>query len=232
MFNLTNNFETPPSFLIWGINKTPRKTSKTLQPPLGHILLKSYMLDMGSDPYSECSFTAFFNNKNNNKIQRRFTNQQIESLETIFQTESKLEPRKKLQLAKDLGLQPRQVAIWFQNKRARWRSKQLEKDYNILKASYDSLSSRYDLLNREHQSLTHQVNKLREGIEKKAKSCSTGETSNNSMEEKVSDADSNMKQEYIEDEKMNNDMGFVENCRSNVESWDDLECDQWWDLWS
>ncbi|MFS7932015.1 putative transcription factor homeobox-WOX family [Helianthus anomalus] len=190
------------------------------------------MLDMGSYPDSECSFTAFLDNKNNNKIQRRFTNQQIESLETIFQTESKLEPRKKLQLAKDLGLQPRQVAIWFQNKRARWRSKQLEKDYNILKASYDSLSSRYDLLNREHQSLTHQVNKLREGVEKKAKSCSTGETSNNSMEEKVSDADSNMKQEYIEDEKMNNDMIFVENCRSNVESWDDLECDQWWDLWS
>ncbi|KAI7737239.1 hypothetical protein M8C21_012126 [Ambrosia artemisiifolia] len=191
------------------------------------------MLDMGSYQDSECSFTAFFNN-NNNKIQRRFTNQQIKSLETIFQTESKLEPRKKLQLAKDLGLQPRQVAIWFQNKRARWRSKQLERDYNILKASFDSLSSQYDLLNRENQSLIHQLNKLREGVQNKAKSCSTGETSTNSMEEKVSDADSSMKPEYIEDEKSNINMVFVEN-------WDDLKCDQlldddtsnqWWDLWS
>lgn len=116
------------------------------------------MLEMESYQNSDYNFTTFFNNNNNNnKIQRRFTNQQIKSLETIFQTESKLEPRKKLQLAKDLGLQPKQVAIWFQNKRARWRSKQLEKDYNILRASFDSLSSRYDLLNEENQSLTQQV---------------------------------------------------------------------------
>lgn len=116
------------------------------------------MFEMGSDPDSDC-FTTFFNtlSNNNNKIQRRFTNQQIKSLETIFQSESKLEPRKKLQLAKDLGLQPRQVAIWFQNKRARWKSKQLERDYNMLRASYDSLSSRFDILTKENQSLTLQV---------------------------------------------------------------------------
>lgn len=122
------------------------------------------MLDMGSDQDSDC-FSAFFNtlsnSKNNNKVQRRFTNQQIKSLETIFQFESKLEPRKKLQVAKDLGLQPRQVAIWFQNKRARWKSKQIEKDYSILKASYDSLSSKYDLLNIENQSLTQQVQSVK-----------------------------------------------------------------------
>ncbi|XP_076955722.1 homeobox-leucine zipper protein ATHB-12-like [Bidens hawaiensis] len=201
------------------------------------------MLDMESYQDSNCSFTTFFNNNNNNdnKIQRRFTNQQIKSLETIFQTESKLEPRKKLQLAKDLGLQPRQVAIWFQNKRARWRSKQLEQDYNVLKASFDSLSSRYELLSKENQLLTHQLNKLRELINKKEKSCSTGEASNNSIEEKVSDADSSMKTEYIEEYDHNNmNMVFVESCR-NADNWDDLQCDQlldddtsneWWDLWS
>ncbi|KAD3069035.1 hypothetical protein E3N88_36915 [Mikania micrantha] len=67
------------------------------------------MIDMGSYPDSDSSFTTCFFNDTHNKIQRRFTNQQIKSLETIFQTESKLEPRKKLQVAKDLGLQPRQL---------------------------------------------------------------------------------------------------------------------------
>ncbi|KAI3694010.1 hypothetical protein L1987_76968 [Smallanthus sonchifolius] len=187
------------------------------------------MLDMGSDPDSDC-FTTFFNTlstNKNNKIQRRFTNQQIKSLETIFQFESKLEPRKKLQVAKDLGLQPRQVAIWFQNKRARWKSKQLEKDYSILKASYDSLSSRYDLLNKENESLTQQLKKLHEVMKKKAKSSSSGDNSNNSSEEKVSDADSSLKQEYVE--------------HDHTDNWDDLECDhlldedtnnKWLEFWS
>ncbi|KAL8254135.1 hypothetical protein R6Q59_032356 [Mikania micrantha] len=185
------------------------------------------MLDMGSDPDSDC-FSTIFNtlSNNNNKIQRRFTDQQITSLETIFQFESKLEPRKKLQVAKDLGLQPRQVAIWFQNKRARWKSKQLEKDYNELRASYDSLSSSYDVLLSENQSLTQQLNKLHKLMEKKAKSSSSGLNTNNSSEEKVSDADSIMKPEYME---------------HDLNDWDDLECNQlldgdtsnqWLDFWS
>ncbi|KAI3494872.1 hypothetical protein L1887_36867 [Cichorium endivia] len=124
---------------------------------------------MLSDTDSDCFTTFFHINKTSNKIQRRFTDQQIKSLETIFRSESKLEPRKKLQVAKDLGLQPRQVAIWFQNKRARWKSKQLERDYNILRAGYDSLSSRFELLNRENQSLSLQLKKLHEVVEKKAK---------------------------------------------------------------
>ncbi|KAL0400546.1 UNVERIFIED_CONTAM: Homeobox-leucine zipper protein ATHB-7 [Sesamum latifolium] len=75
--------------------------------------------------------------KNTSKNARRFTNEQIRSLETIFEMETKLEPRKKLEVARDLGLQPRQVAIWFQNRRARWKSKQLEQEYKVLKTNYD-----------------------------------------------------------------------------------------------
>ncbi|KAK6155516.1 hypothetical protein DH2020_009764 [Rehmannia glutinosa] len=51
--------------------------------------------------------------KSKNNIARRFSDEQIKSLESIFKLEAKLEPRKKIQLARDLGLQPRQVAIWF-----------------------------------------------------------------------------------------------------------------------
>ena len=95
--------------------------------------------------------------KANNNNTRRFSDDQIKSLETMFESESRLEPRKKLQLARDLGLQPRQVAIWFQNKRARWKSKQLERDYGILQSNYNSLASRFEALKKEKQTLLIQV---------------------------------------------------------------------------
>lgn len=98
--------------------------------------------------------------KNKMKMKKRFNDDQIRSLETIFQSETKLEPRKKLQLARELGLQPRQVAIWFQNKRARWKSKQLEKDYSLLRSNYNTLASQFQTLNYEKQSLLAQVPSL------------------------------------------------------------------------
>lgn len=88
---------------------------------------------------------------------RRFSEDQIKSLESMFQTQTKLEPRQKLQLAKELNLEPRQVAIWFQNKRARWKSKQLEREYSALKADYDSLLSSFESLKQEKQVLLKQV---------------------------------------------------------------------------
>lgn len=102
--------------------------------------------------------------KRDNK--RRFSDDQIRSLELIFENETRLEPRKKLQLAKELGLQPRQVAIWFQNKRARWKSKKLERDYSILQDSYNSLASRFESLKKEKQALQIKVQQLKERIEK------------------------------------------------------------------
>lgn len=95
--------------------------------------------------------------KSNKNNKRRFSDEQIRSLETMFESEARLEPRKKLQLARDLGLQPRQVAIWFQNKRARWKSKQLERDYSILRSNYNSLASRFESLKKEKQALVNQV---------------------------------------------------------------------------
>lgn len=88
---------------------------------------------------------------------RRLTVDQVQFLEKSFEVENKLEPERKVQLAKDLGLQPRQVAIWFQNRRARWKTKQLEKDYDSLKASYDSLKSNYESLLKEKEKLKAEV---------------------------------------------------------------------------
>nr|QCO76345.1 hypothetical protein [Tamarix hispida] len=64
---------------------------------------------------------------------RRLNMEQVRTLEKNFELGNKLEPERKMQLAKALGLQPRQIAIWFQNRRARWKTKQLEKDYDILR---------------------------------------------------------------------------------------------------
>lgn len=91
----------------------------------------------------------------NNK--RRFSDEQVKSLETIFESETKLDPRKKVQVARELGLQPRQVAIWFQNKRARWKTKQIEKNYRVLKSNYDNLKVRLEGIKKERESLLQQV---------------------------------------------------------------------------
>lgn len=95
--------------------------------------------------------------KRKSKNKRRFSDDQVKSLETIFESETKLEPRKKVQVARELGLQPRQVAIWFQNKRARWKSKQIEKNYRVLKNSYDNLKARLEVIKKERESLQEQV---------------------------------------------------------------------------
>ncbi|KAK4261183.1 hypothetical protein QN277_004218 [Acacia crassicarpa] len=92
---------------------------------------------------------------------RRLTGQQVQFLEKHFEVENKLEPERKVQLAKELGLQPRQVAIWFQNRRARFKTKQLEKDHAALKSSYDKLKGEYDNLLQQSNKLKEEVDSLK-----------------------------------------------------------------------
>ncbi|KAJ4960676.1 hypothetical protein NE237_020586 [Protea cynaroides] len=98
---------------------------------------------------------------------RRLTPEQVHLLEKSFETENKLEPERKTQLAKKLGLQPRQVAVWFQNRRARWKTKQLERDYDVLKFSYDSLLSDYESMIKENEKLKSEVVSLTEKLQAK-----------------------------------------------------------------
>lgn len=98
---------------------------------------------------------------------RRLTAEQVHMLEKSFEAENKLEPERKTQLAKNLGLQPRQVAVWFQNRRARWKTKQLERDYDVLKSSYDSLASNFDSIVKENEKLKSEVASLTEKLQAK-----------------------------------------------------------------
>ncbi|PSR87590.1 Homeobox-leucine zipper protein [Actinidia chinensis var. chinensis] len=98
---------------------------------------------------------------------RRLTPEQVHLLEQSFEEENKLEPERKTQLAKKVGLQPRQVAVWFQNHRARWKTKHLEREYDCLKSSYESLLSECDSIHKENEKLKAEVVSLTEKVQAK-----------------------------------------------------------------
>lgn len=98
--------------------------------------------------------TESINLYGNQEKKKRLTSEQLESLERSFQEEIKLEPERKMKLARELELQPRQVAVWFQNRRARWKAKQLESLYDKLKLDYDAVY-------KEKQKLQDEVRKLK-----------------------------------------------------------------------
>ncbi|XP_019423331.1 PREDICTED: homeobox-leucine zipper protein ATHB-13-like isoform X1 [Lupinus angustifolius] len=88
---------------------------------------------------------------------RRLNMEQVKTLEKSFELGNKLEPERKMQLARALGLQPRQVAIWFQNRRARWKTKQLEKDYDLLKRQYNAIKADNEALQAHNQKLQSEI---------------------------------------------------------------------------
>ncbi|XP_019164726.1 PREDICTED: homeobox-leucine zipper protein ATHB-13-like [Ipomoea nil] len=92
---------------------------------------------------------------------RRLNMEQVKTLEKNFELGNKLEPERKMQLARALGLQPRQIAIWFQNRRARWKTKQLEKDYEVLKRQFDAIKSENDALQAQNQKLHAEIMALK-----------------------------------------------------------------------
>ncbi|XP_022957514.1 homeobox-leucine zipper protein ATHB-13-like [Cucurbita maxima] len=88
---------------------------------------------------------------------RRLNMEQVKTLEKNFELGNKLEPERKMQLARALGLQPRQIAIWFQNRRARWKTKQLEKDYDLLKRQFEAIKSDNEALKSQNQKLQAEI---------------------------------------------------------------------------
>ncbi|KAL5071705.1 hypothetical protein RYX36_022592 [Vicia faba] len=76
------------------------------------------------------------------KKKLRLTKEQSTFLEDSFKEHTTLNPKQKHALAKQLNLRPRQVVVWFQNKRARTKLKQTEVDCEYLKKCCKSLTER------------------------------------------------------------------------------------------
>nr|AAA56908.1 homeobox protein [Arabidopsis thaliana] len=83
----------------------------------------------------------------------RLTKQQSALLEESFKDHSTLNPKQKQVLARQLNLRPRQVEVWFQNRRARTKLKQTEVDCEFLKKCCETLADENIRLQKEIQEL-------------------------------------------------------------------------------
>ncbi|KAL3348799.1 hypothetical protein AABB24_022123 [Solanum stoloniferum] len=84
----------------------------------------------------------------------RLSKEQAAVLEETFKEQNTLNPKQKLALAKQLNLRPRQVEVWFQNRRARTKLKQTEVDCEYLKRCCENLTD-------ENRRLQKEVSELR-----------------------------------------------------------------------
>ncbi|XP_004497887.2 homeobox-leucine zipper protein HAT14-like [Cicer arietinum] len=83
----------------------------------------------------------------------RLSKDQSAFLEESFKEHTTLNPKQKLALAKQLNLRPRQVEVWFQNRRARTKLKQTEVDCEYLKRCCETLTEENRRLQKELQEL-------------------------------------------------------------------------------
>ncbi|KAJ8534160.1 hypothetical protein K7X08_007484 [Anisodus acutangulus] len=83
----------------------------------------------------------------------RLTKEQSAFLEESFKEHNTLNTKQKLALAKQLNLRPRQVEVWFQNRRARTKLKQTEVDCEYLKKCCETLTEENKRLQKELQEL-------------------------------------------------------------------------------
>ncbi|KAL0464581.1 UNVERIFIED_CONTAM: Homeobox-leucine zipper protein HAT3 [Sesamum latifolium] len=79
----------------------------------------------------------------------RLSKEQAAVLEETFKEHNTLNPKQKMALAKQLNLRPRQVEVWFQNRRARTKLKQTEVDCEYLRRCCENLTEENRRLQKE-----------------------------------------------------------------------------------
>ncbi|CAM8899943.1 unnamed protein product [Rhodiola kirilowii] len=102
------------------------------------------------EEYNNC-----FSNNNDHGVRKklRLKKDQALVLEERFKQQSTLNPKQKQALARQLNLSPRQVEVWYQNRRARTKLKQTELDYEYLKKCCETLTDENRRLAKELKEL-------------------------------------------------------------------------------
>ncbi|KAJ4794097.1 homeobox leucine zipper protein [Rhynchospora pubera] len=137
-----------------------RKIKRTLSVELGQIPeaissssnIKSSEAQSKNHMANNSSFGAEMTTEKEDGAARkklRLSQDQAAFLEESFKAHSTLNPKQKLALAKQLNLRPRQVEVWFQNRRARTKLKKTEMDYEYLKRCCQMLTLENKRLQRE-----------------------------------------------------------------------------------
>ncbi|KAL0905067.1 hypothetical protein M5K25_027242 [Dendrobium thyrsiflorum] len=75
------------------------------------------------------------------KRYHRHTSRQIQEMEALFKEFPHPDDKQRLRLSQELGLKPRQVKFWFQNRRTQMKAQQDRSDNVILRAANDSLKN-------------------------------------------------------------------------------------------
>ncbi|WOL03948.1 hypothetical protein Cni_G12668 [Canna indica] len=97
---------------------------------------------------------------------QRLSDEQVKFLESCFLEEKKLELGRKMRLAAEIGLHPKQVAVWFQNRRAQQKSKQVVDAYAKLKSVHNAIVIEKCHLENEVMVLKEKLTEAEEVIRK------------------------------------------------------------------
>ncbi|KAI4378474.1 hypothetical protein MLD38_015951 [Melastoma candidum] len=109
--------------------------------------------EMEVDAERDCSRGSDEDENGSTRKKLRLSKEQSAFLEESFKEHSTLNPKQKIALAKELNLRPRQVEVWFQNRRARTKLKQTEIDCEYLKRCCEILTEENRRLQKELQDL-------------------------------------------------------------------------------
>ena len=73
----------------------------------------------------------------------RYTPEQVEALERLYYECPKPSSLRRQQLVRECAVlanvDPKQIKVWFQNRRARYKSKLIEEEFSKLRASHDAV---------------------------------------------------------------------------------------------
>ncbi|OMO96180.1 hypothetical protein CCACVL1_05054, partial [Corchorus capsularis] len=95
---------------------------------------------MGSNGNSSNEQDAYdSHSRNAKKIYHRHNTQQIQTLEAYFKECPHPDDNQRRQLSKDLGLEPRQIKFWFQNKRTQIKTQNERADNSVLRAENERI---------------------------------------------------------------------------------------------